>query len=131
MWSGVRRQNAAATEVPRVRVASRVAVALLFGCAIVLSEFGETTKPVRIVRDLAPSSEGIPECPEDGSGETDTIPSSVSSTRQFCRRELGSRLALSKESTLQDKPSSHFFYQLASPTRELDNRNGVGAPLRC
>ena len=128
-------QHGERTDSTRVPVAFRTGIVLSVAWALFLSGIIERPYSPCVLNDLLPTSEGRPECPEnesdeENSGETESILGAKSSTRRSCRAEGTSRI-LSKTSMGSWKPALVSLSQVVAPARELENRNGVGAPLRC
>ena len=128
-------QNGEMTETARTRAVVRVGLALLLGCALVVSGISGPTNAPRSMADMFPSPESSRECPagesdEEESNETESILASKGSNRRHDRRPSCSPLH-SKANIKQHKAGFSFLSQPAAPTGELANRNGVGAPLRC
>ena len=135
MRSELLRQNGESTVVAQVRAGVRVGLALLVGCALVVSEtIGPTNAPSGMA-DMLPSPESSRESPADESegeesNETDTILGSKRPTRRL-DRSAGCSPLPSTRNIEPHKSGFSFLSQPAAPAGELAHRNGVGAPLRC
>lgn len=107
-------------------------LSLLLCCLLVLSGV-EATNSLGMTSDSLPASESVP-TPRDGEGsesETESLLGSLRANRRFAPTEARSLVLPAKLSLELHKPVITSLSQSFAPSCELDNRNGVGAPLRC
>jgi hypothetical protein len=104
----------------------------LLCCLLVLPGI-EATNSLGMTSDSLPVSENVP-MPRDGErseSETETLVGSLSANRRFAPTEARSLLLRAKLSLELRNPAISSVSHPFAPSCELDNRNGVGAPLRC
>lgn len=126
--------NSETNVAPAARVVIRFGLALLVGCALVVSGISGPNAP-RGMADMLPSSESSRECPaeesnEEESSESETILGSKRPTRRL-DRSAGCSPLPSTRNIEPHKSGFSFLSQPAVSAGELAHRNGVGAPLRC
>ena len=125
-------QNDEPIATRRACVKARGVLALLVGCALVISGICGPANGARLMADVFASPESSRDCPaneseEEESSETEAI---LGLARRYCRTEVSSPAFCQRSNGLY--PSARApRCPATTPTRELDNRNGVGAPLRC
>ena len=127
--------NGETNVAPAARVVVRVGLALLVGCALVVSGISGPTNAPRGMADMLPSPESSREYPAEESNEEESSESeTILGSKRATRRLVGSAGCSPRPSTLNIEPHKSgfsFLSQPAAPAGELAHRNGVGALLRC
>ena len=129
-------QYGIATETVPARRVFRVGLAVFVGCALFVSGINEPTSVTSMLADLLPAPASMPECPgeesdEGQSSETETVLGLRTATRWRCPGKSSAPQVASNRSIRLPKPGLTFLSQPAARAGEHENRNGVGATLRC
>ena len=127
--------NDEAIATRRACVRARGVLALLVGCVLVISGICGLANGARLMADMIANPESSRDCPaneseEEDSSESEAIVGLKSSARRYCRTEVSSPVFCQRSNGLCLSARASRC-PATTPTRELDNRNGVVAPLRC
>ena len=129
-------QYGIAIETVPARRVFRVGLAALVGCALFVSGINEPMSVTSMLADLLSAPASTPECPgqesdEGQSSETETVLGLRTATRWRFPGESSTSQVASNRSIRLHKPGLTFLSHPAARAGELENRNGVGATLRC